>query len=85
MLAVGAGGVDWTFFFSRLSFLSFFSFSLGDGLRWTEILSQRAVKLKPTNNIFNKTKFTSTHCVKLHFQRLIFYTEISYIFTSFLY
>ena len=45
-------------FFSRLSFLSSFSLSLGDGLIWTEILSQRAVKPKtanqPTklNNIF---------------------------------
>ena len=43
--AVGAGGGCWTFF-SRLSFLSFFSLSLGDGLIKTKILSQRAVKKK---------------------------------------
>ena len=30
-LAVGAGGVVWTFFYSPLSFLSYFSLSLGDG------------------------------------------------------
>ena len=30
-LAVGAGGVVWTFFFSHLSFLSSFSLCLGDG------------------------------------------------------
>ena len=45
-LAVGAGGGFWTFF-CRLSFL-FLSPSLGDGLIWTELLSQRAVK--PQNN-----------------------------------
>ena len=36
-------------FFSNLSFLSSFSLSLGDGPIWTEILSQRAVKPKTTN------------------------------------
>ena len=36
-------------FFSHLSFLSSFSLSLGDGPIWTEILSQRAVKPKTTN------------------------------------
>ena len=36
-------------FFSRLSFLSSFSLSLGDGPIKTEILSQRAVKPKTTN------------------------------------
>ena len=30
-LAVGAGGVVWPFFFSRLSLLFSFSLSLGDG------------------------------------------------------
>ena len=39
-------------FFSRLSFLSF-SLSLGDGPIWTEILSQRAVKPKTTNQPTN--------------------------------
>ena len=38
----------WTVF-SRLSFLSSFSLSLGDNLVQTEILSQRAVKPKTTN------------------------------------
>ena len=37
-------------FFARLSFLSSFSLSLGDGPIQTEILSQRAVKPKPTNH-----------------------------------
>ena len=36
-------------FFSHLSFLSSFSLSLGDGPVWTEILSQRAVGPKTTN------------------------------------
>ena len=36
-------------FFSYLSFLSSFSLSLGDGSIKTEILSQRAVKPKTTN------------------------------------
>ena len=36
-------------FFSRLSFLSSFSLSMGDGPIWTEILSQRAAKPKTTN------------------------------------
>ena len=36
-------------FFSHLSFLSSFSLSLGDGPILTEILSQRAVKPKSTN------------------------------------
>ena len=37
------------YFYSRLSFLSFFSLSLGDGPIWTEIPSQRAVKPQTTN------------------------------------
>ena len=44
-------GVVWTFFLSSIIFSSF-SLSLGDGPILTEILSQRAVKLKinqPTN------------------------------------
>ena len=44
-LAVGAGAVVWTFY-SHLSFLSSFAFSLGDGPIWTEIQSQRVVKPK---------------------------------------
>ena len=47
-LAVGAGGVVWTFY-SQLSFLSSLSISLGNGPIKTEILSQRAVKPKTTN------------------------------------
>ena len=41
-------------FYSYLSFLSSFSLSLGDGPIWTEILSQRVVKLQtnqPTKSI----------------------------------
>ena len=40
-------------FFSHLSFLFSFSLSLGDGPIWTEILSQRAVKPKTTNQPTN--------------------------------
>ena len=44
-------------FYSRLSFLFSFSLSLGDGPIQTEILSQRAVKPKTTNqpNYFSVT------------------------------
>ena len=48
-LAVGAGGGLFGHFYSPLSFLSSFSLSLGDGPIQTEILSQRAVKPKTTN------------------------------------
>ena len=47
-LAAGAGWIVWTFF-PRLSFLFSYSLSLGDGPIKIEILSQRAVKPKPTN------------------------------------
>ena len=40
-------------FFSRLSFPFSFSLSLGDGPLYIEILSQRAVKLKTTNQPTN--------------------------------
>ena len=43
-------------FFSHLSFLSSFTLSLGDGPIWTEILSQRVVKPKSTNQIFKDLK-----------------------------
>ena len=39
------------FFLFSLSFLSFFSLSLGDGLVQTEILSRRTVKSKTTNQL----------------------------------
>ena len=48
-LAVGAGGGLFGHFYSPLSFLSSFSLSLGDGTIKTEILSERAVKPKTTN------------------------------------
>ena len=48
-LAVGAGGGRLDIFFLLLSFLFFFFLSLGDGPKKTEILSQRAVKPKITN------------------------------------
>ena len=41
-------------FYSHLSFLSSFSLSLGDGPTETEILSQRAVKPKTTNQPTNQ-------------------------------
>ena len=49
VLAVGAGGCGLDIFFSHLSFLFSFSLCLGDGPIQTEILSQRAVKPKTTN------------------------------------
>ena len=51
-LAAGAVGL-FGHFYSRLSFLSSFSLSLGDGLIETEILSQWAVKPKATNQPTN--------------------------------
>ena len=48
VLAVGAGVVCWICF-SCLSFLCSFSLSLGNGPMYTEILSERAVILKTTN------------------------------------
>ena len=48
-LAVGAGGGCLDFFNSHLSFLFSFSLFLGDGPIKTELLSQRAVKPKTTN------------------------------------
>ena len=50
-LAVGAGWGLFGYFYSHLSFLSSFSVSLGDGPIKTEILSQRAVKPKTTNQL----------------------------------
>ena len=47
--AVGAGGGLFGHFYSSLFFLSSFSLSLGDGPIQTEILPQRAVKPKTTN------------------------------------
>ena len=47
-LAVGAGGGGLDIFTLIYPFSSF-SLSLGDGPIWTEILSQRAVKQKKTN------------------------------------
>ena len=48
-LAVGAGGGCLDIFNSHRSFLFSFSLSLGDGPIYTEILSQRVVKPKTTN------------------------------------
>ena len=54
-LAVGAdgGGLD---IFTLTYPFSFFSLSLGDGPIQTEILSQRAVKPKPTNQPTNNRR-----------------------------
>ena len=52
-LAVGAGGGGLDIFTLIYPFSSF-SLSLGDGPIWTEILSQRAVKPKPTNQPTNQ-------------------------------
>ena len=56
-LAVGAGGVVWTFLLS--SILSLLFLSLGDGPIQAEILSQRAVKPKTTNQRPFETVFQS--------------------------
>ena len=48
VLAVGADGVVWTFFLSSI-ILSSFSLCLGDDPRKTEMLPQRTVKPKTTN------------------------------------
>ena len=53
VLAVGAGGGLFRHFYSHPSILSSFSLSLGDGPILTEILSQRAVKPKTTNQPTN--------------------------------
>ena len=55
-LAVGADGVVLTFF-SHLSFLVSFGLSLGDGPILTEILSQRAVKPKTTNQLQFQSRY----------------------------
>ena len=56
-LAVGAGGVVWTFLLSY-PFLSSSSLSLADGPIKTEILSQWAVKPKTTNQPTTYVKIT---------------------------
>ena len=59
-LAVGAGGGGLDIF-SLIYPFSSFSLSLGDGPIWTEILSQRAVKPKTTNqpNVNPRSIFTA--------------------------
>ena len=54
-LAVGAGGGGLDIF-TLIYHFSFFSLSLGDGPIWTEILSQRAVKPKTTNQPTNQSQ-----------------------------
>ena len=59
-LAVGAGLGLIEHFHPPLSFLSSFSLSLGDDPIYTEILSQRAVKPKTTNQPKNLDPITCT-------------------------
>ena len=60
-LAVGAGGVIWTFFFSSLSFLSSFSVSLGDGPVKTEICLKGPLSPKqPTIPNMKRYRFPSS-------------------------
>ena len=54
-LAVGAGWGLFGHFFSPLSFLSSLSLSLGDGPIQTEMLSQRATKLKTKTTVDRHT------------------------------
>ena len=74
VLAVGVGGGCLDIFFSHLSLLFSFSLSLEDGSILTEILSQRAVKPKTTNQIWHSysnldvplflfTVFRHRHCI----------------------
>ena len=51
-------------FFSRLSFLSSFSL-LGDGPIQTEILSERAVKTKTTNQPTKKVPIHEVPCIAM--------------------
>ena len=58
LAVVADGGCRWGLFghfFSPLSVLSSFSCSLGDSQIWTEILSQRATKLKTINQSVSRT------------------------------
>ena len=75
-LAIGAGGGCLDIFSLNYHFFSF-SLSLGDGLIWTEILSQRAVKSRTTNqptfttyyhvyNIFLCSQFSSMFTTVFH-------------------
>ena len=61
MLAVGAGEVVWTF----LSVLFSFSLCLGDGPIKAEILSQRDVKPKTTNQHITVEQSTRIYWVRL--------------------
>ena len=56
VLSIGAGGDCLDIFFSRLSILFSFYLSLGDGQVYTDILSQRAVKPKTTNQSIVQVK-----------------------------
>ena len=67
--AVGAGGGSTGQFYYRLSFLFSFSLCLGDGPIYTEILSQRAVKLKTANQ---PSEFNSTHSFNGSFSNLLY-------------
>ena len=63
MLSVGAGRVLWTFLLSSvISLLSSISLSLRYGPIQTEILSQRAVKRKTTNQPTSSTTPESLIC-----------------------
>ena len=66
-LAVGAVGV-FGHFYSHLHFLFSFSLSLGDGPIYTEILSQRAVITKTTNQ---PTKFQIYIEIRKCFDRVL--------------
>ena len=54
MLTVGAGGGCLDIFLLSITSLFFLPLSLGYGPIWTEILSQRAVKPKTTNQSKSK-------------------------------
>ena len=67
VLAVGTGGGLFGHFFSGLLFLSSYSLSLGDCPIQTEILSQRAVKPKSTNQATVSRMTTNNYFIPMKF------------------
>ena len=81
MIAAGAGGVVWTFFFS-----SFILSSLGYGPIQNEILSQWLVKNKTTKTLFPLLSASCTYKPKFHQQTGTYRTalyNICFMFRNF--
>ena len=84
-LAVGADGGLFGHFFSHLSFLFSVSFSLGDGPIQTEILSQRAVKPKTTNQPNILDHLNNTHYLAFQILKWVPQEAIGNILTTYTY